>query len=51
MKKKRIVYILAGVLAAVLLAVSGILFYYFSVMKQTLNEVTTPEEAKTLYCG
>lgn len=50
MKKKRIVYITAGVLAAVLLIVSGILFYYFSIMKQTLNQVTTPEEAKTLYC-
>lgn len=36
-------------MAAVLLVVSGILFYYLSIMKQTLNQVTTPEEAKSVF--
>lgn len=36
-------------MAAVLLIVSGILFYYFSIMKQTLNQVTTPEEVKSVF--
>lgn len=47
-KKKRVFYIVLGILLLILIAVFAIGIYYISIMKKTLREVTTIDESKTI---
>lgn len=48
-KKKWILYVVIGLVAAILLTAVGLAIYYVVIGKKTLEQVTTPEEPKVVF--
>lgn len=48
MKKKRALWITVGSLSVILLTILSFVLYYFIILKNTVKDIATPEESKTI---